>query len=721
MRDVNELPSSFRPVTSLRAEDRILAASLRQAVRELGATTAIAQVPIDDGQMLASVVVVGDPFSIFIAADLIAVDDDRYASAIAYRTGRQCVFDEGRDRTRFPYNYSVVATPLAGADGRPAIIMVCIWVDPVGWAAVPAGVRDRCRGIAERLSRRLDRQGDLSRLERGALAPRFILTLPPEQDGLHECMSLSLAYQFGRLAAHLTKAPHLRDVVDIAVARIMKMFGAQCLAVSVIENERPRLLGYGGCSQAFAERLTRASGGTLDEETISDERSSGGEPLFFTGVSTNTPIVAFCLLPLNVSGHDTGTLALGFDHQRVFRPDERAALTTMVQILAQSIGRARQFEVEHRVAQELQQSLLPPALPHHAEMDIAARYVSQTDGAAVGGDWYDVLSLPDGSIGLVIGDVEGHSSRAAAIMGQTRIAIRAYAAEGHRTAEVLTRTNRLLTDLGTDLLVTCCCAWLDPEAQTVEISAAGHPRPLLSRPGHRFTVPDFPPGMPLGVRPDTCYNSARLPLPEGSLLVLYTNGLVHSHSVRLEEGIAALHERLTTPGELRLEVLADRLLEITGVDGRRDDDAAVLIAQFLGLRTGRRRRVGRMIVHRHDLRAVRDVRNYLREKAHTWGWEAVSSDLELAVTELVTNALVHADSEVEVRLREYDDRLRVDVCDSDPQPPLPAPVLASGEAETQSEHGRGLIIVDALASNWGNSPSGRGKSVWLEMHRPPKT
>ncbi|MFF8233388.1 ATP-binding protein [Streptomyces caelestis] len=101
------------------------------------------------------------------------------------------------------------------------------------------------------------------------------------------------------------------------------------------------------------------------------------------------------------------------------------------------------------------------------------------------------------------------------------------------------------------------------------------------------------------------------------------------------------------------------------------------------------------------------------------GWETVSSDLELAVTELVTNALVHADSEVEVRLREYADRLRVDVRDSDPRPPLPAPVLASGETDRESEHGRGLLIVDALASSWGNSPSGRGKSVWFELTRPP--
>ncbi|MEV0182655.1 ATP-binding protein [Streptomyces sp. NPDC050625] len=123
-------------------------------------------------------------------------------------------------------------------------------------------------------------------------------------------------------------------------------------------------------------------------------------------------------------------------------------------------------------------------------------------------------------------------------------------------------------------------------------------------------------------------------------------------------------------------------------------------------------------VQRHDLRAVADVRRFLRAQARSWDWDAVSPDLELAVTELVTNGLVHADSEVEVRLREYPDRLRVDVRDSDPRPPLPTPVLASGETDSESEHGRGLLIVDALATSWGNSPSGRGKSVWFELTRP---
>lgn len=724
MGEEGNLARASSPVTALAAEDRMLAATLRRAVHELRATTGTAMVPLEDGRTLANVVVVGDPMSVFTVADRHPVDDDRYTGAVAYRTGRQCVRvrseTPGGVRPAMPFPYAIVATPLADDEGQAFGVIVLMWADPVGWTAKSARLRHRCKSLADELSRELLRQGGLSPRGHSAEAPRFVLAPPTGEDPLLESVSLSLVYQVGRLSAELSRAPGLREVVETASARIMESFGARCLAISVVDQGRPRLLGYGGTGPEFAARLVSASTGTLEEETATGAASSPDRPLFFEAVETDEPISAYCLLPLTADDQDSGTLALGFGRPRTFRADERAALATVAQLLAQSIGRARQFETERRLAQELQQGLLPPALPQHAEVDIAARYVTPATGA-VGGDWYDVVTLPDGNVGLVIGDVEGHTPRAAALMGQLRSVIRAYAAEGHRPADVLTRTNRLLADLGTDLLATCCCAWLDLEAETAEIATAGHPVPLLGRPGRAFVASEPPEGIPLGVRPDTRYASGQAPLPEGTVLVLYTDGLVRSRSLPLDDGTEALHARLTEPGEPRLEVLADRLLEITGAGDRRDDDTAVLIAQFLGLGPDRRQRVARTFVQRHDLRAVAEVRRFLRAQAQDWSWESVSSDLELAVTELVTNGLVHADSEVEVRLREYADRLRVDVRDSDPRPPLPAPVLASGVTDSESEHGRGLLIVDALAASWGNSPSGRGKSVWFELTRPAAT
>ncbi len=718
----SHLTGSSSAVTSLDAEEQMFVETLQQAVGELGATMGSVMFPVDDEQSLVHAVVVGDPLSIYTVTDQYPANDDRYTPDVAYRTGRQCV--RVRERSprgllpAMPFPYAIVATPLIAAVGRSLGVMVLIWADPVEWGEVSAMVQDRCRRLANGLSRSLERQGGVSRPKRFSSAPRFILPSFPGQDRPTESLSLSLVYQINWLATQLTEALQLQDILDAAIQRIMKPYGAWCLAVSVIDAGRSRLLGYSGCSAVLAERLTTASAGTLEEETDIGELSLVDQPLFFHDAAGGESVAAYCLLPLIIGGQNTGTLALGFDHQRNFRADERAALVRMAQLLAPSIGRVRQGEAEHRLAQEIQQGLLPPALPQHAEVDIATRYATPTFGTAVGGDWYDVLNLPDGAIGLIIGDVEGHTPRSAATMGQIRTAIRAYAAEGHRPAEVLTRTNRLLAELGIDLLATCCCVRLDPEAETAEISTAGHPTPLLRHPGHHFLELELSPGIPLGVQPDTAYSSTWFPLPEGTTLVLYTDGLFQSHSARLEDGIATLHKRLDTLGvDLSLEALADSLLEITGTEEQRDDDVALLIAQFLGTRAGRRQRVGRTFVDRHDLRAVRDVRRFLREQARLWDWEVVASDLELAVTELVTNALVHADSEVEVRLREYPDRLRVDVRDSDPRPPVPAPVLASGEADTESEHGRGLLIVEALASSWGNSPSGRGKSVWFELSK----
>ncbi|WP_432191920.1 ATP-binding SpoIIE family protein phosphatase [Streptomyces sp. bgisy027] len=721
MRDEGNLARAVGPMTALSAEDRMLAATLQHAVHELQATTGTAMVPLEDGRTLANVIVVGDPMSVFTVADRHPVDDDRYTGAVAYRTGRQCVRVRSETpsgvRPVMPFPYAIVATPLTDDEGRAFGVIVLVWADPVGWAAKSARVRHRCRSLTAELSRALLRRGGLPPGRHFPEVPRFILAPPSGEDAVLESVSLSLVHQIGRLAAELSQAPGLRDVVETAIARIMEPFGARCLAISVVDAGRPRLLGYAGSGPALAARLVRASTGTLEEEASTGAGPPPERPLFFEAVDTDEPIAAYCLLPLATDDHGAGTLALGFDHRRTFRAEERAALATVAQLLAQSIGRARQFETERRLAQELQQGLLPAALPQHGEVDIAARYVTPTTGT-VGGDWYDVVNLPDGGIGLVVGDVEGHTPRAAALMGQIRSAVRAYATEGHRPADVLTRTNRLLVGLGTDLLATCCCVWLDPEAESVEVSSAGHPAPLLGHPGRRFTTPELPVGTPLGVRPDTCYGSGRAPLHEGTVLVLYTDGLVRSRSVPLDHGVEALHAHLAAPGDLRLEVLADRVLDITGAGDLRDDDAVLLIAQFLGLGADRRQRVARTSVERHDLRAVADVRGFLRTQARAWNWEAVSSDLELAVTELVTNGLVHADSEVEIRLREYADRLRVDVRDSDPRPPLPAPVLASGEPDSESEHGRGLLIVDALASSWGNSPSGRGKSVWFELTRP---
>ncbi|MDX3525224.1 MULTISPECIES: GAF domain-containing protein [Streptomyces] len=377
--------SSAGPGKALSAEDRVLAATLQQAVHELGATAGTAMVPLEDGRTLANVVAVGGPLSIFTVADSHPVDDERYTGSVAYRTGRQCVRVRSETpsgvRPAMPFPYAIVATPLVSHEGRSFGVLVLIWADPVDRTGVSARVRNRCETLAQELARSLRRRGGLSPRRRDPRGPRFILSRPTEQDTLLESASLSLVHRITRLAAQLSQAPSLQDVVETAIARIMEPFGAQCLALSVVDEGRPRLLGYSGSSRMLAARLTRAATGTLAEEPSLEEHGPPVDrPLFFESAETDEPISAYCLLPLAMDDHDTGTLALGFDHQHDFPADERAALATVAQLLAQSIGRARRFEGEHRLAQELQRALLPHALPHHGEVDIATRYVTPARG-----------------------------------------------------------------------------------------------------------------------------------------------------------------------------------------------------------------------------------------------------------------------------------------------------------------------------------------------------
>ncbi|WP_406172405.1 hypothetical protein [Streptomyces canus] len=165
-------------------------------------------------------------------------------------------------------------TPLVDDEGRSFGVIVLVWADPVGWAAKSARARHRCKSLVAELSRALLQRGGLPPRRHFPGVPRFILAPPTGEDALLESVSLSLVYQIGRLAAELSQAPGLRDVVETAIARIMEPFGARCLAISVVDEGRPRLLGYEGAGPALAARLVHASTGTLEEETISRRISS---------------------------------------------------------------------------------------------------------------------------------------------------------------------------------------------------------------------------------------------------------------------------------------------------------------------------------------------------------------------------------------------------------------------------------------------------------------
>ncbi|MGW3011315.1 ATP-binding SpoIIE family protein phosphatase [Streptomyces sp. NPDC001219] len=240
----------------------------------------------------------------------------------------------------------------------------------------------------------------------------------------------------------------------------------------------------------------------------------------------------------------------------------------------------------------------------------------------------DLGSLSSGKQACMIAPIEQHGGKMAGVL---YLAVRAYAAEGHRPSDVLQRTNGLLLELGTDLLATCCCVWVDLAMGTAEVCTAGHPPPLLHS-ENGVEALEGPHGLPLGVQAGTFYQSREFNLPQNSVLALYTDGLVRSHEVDEESGTRRLYEVFSGFGGRHLEDLASRLIEIT--DGDTRDDVAFLLIRLQG-----------------------------------WGWEEICPEAELLASELVTNARVHADRDVDVRIRLTPDRARIEVKDSDPRLP----------------------------------------------------
>jgi serine phosphatase RsbU (regulator of sigma subunit) len=237
-------------------------------------------------------------------------------------------------------------------------------------------------------------------------------------------------------------------------------------------------------------------------------------------------------------------------------------------------------EREHEIAAVLQRSMLPGRLPDLPGLDVAARYLPATTDVQVGGDWYDVIPLGRGQVGLVIGDVAGHGVQAAATMAQVRMAVRAYAVEDASPVSVLCRVHRLLSHLAADEMVTLVYLVADPFAGTLRLSSAGHPPPLLVHAGASRHL-DGALSPPLGATPDPSYTEAVHALPPGATLLLYTDGLVERRGVSITEGLerlAASAVRLVGQEGADPGALCDALLhDLLGEANRADDVALVAV------------------------------------------------------------------------------------------------------------------------------------------------
>jgi len=363
---------------------------------------------------------------------------------------------------------------------------------------------------------------------------------------------------------------------------------------------------------------------------------------------------------------------------------------------------------EHRIADELQRSLLPERGFHPDHLQIATYYRAGVEGTQVGGDWFDVIELGADRTALVIGDVMGRGVQAAAVMGQLRAAVRAYARLDLPPADLLEFIDALVRDLGDEQIVTCLYAVYDPGEGTLSYANAGHLPPLLAIEGQPVRRLTGAGGSPLGSGP-FALTQEQVALPEGATLVLYTDGLVEHRDRDIDAGIDELAAVLThLPGSLSETPGA---LVAALVPGEPDDDVAVLAAQVGP--DGRRTETADRFVAANE-RAVREARRFVASTLARWQLpERVRDDIVLLVSELVTNAVVHGRPPIQLRLRRTPAHVVVEVHDGAtflPRKLRPTP---------DDEHGRGLQLVALLAERWGTRATNDGKSVWCVVSTGP--
>ncbi|MFF0092337.1 SpoIIE family protein phosphatase [Streptomyces canus] len=391
--------------------------------------------------------------------------------------------------------------------------------------------------------------------------------------------------QLLNLAGALTEAVGVQDVVQLVADEIAPAVGSQALVVLGSRAGRLRVLGHRGYPDA--RLVERFDGLPLSEPTPGTHALTTGVPAFFDSReqlerlyprrhATPDGFEAWAYLPLIASGRPVGTCVLAYTEQHPFPADERAVLTSLGGLIAQALERAVLYDAKHQLAHGLQAALLPHSLPSLPGIDAAARYLPATQGMDIGGDFYDLVPV-DALAAAVIGDVQGHNVTAAGLMGQIRTAVRAYTTVGQTPEEVMRSTNRLLIDLGAELFASCLYLRLDPRRGRAVMARAGHPPPLLRRPDGRVRVLDLAGGPLLGIDSSAVYPTTEVDLAPGSVLALYTDGLIESPGVDIEDALAGLGRQLADAGDRPLDELADELVRRSAAARERIDDVALLL------------------------------------------------------------------------------------------------------------------------------------------------
>jgi len=513
----------------------------------------------------------------------------------------------------------------------------------------------------------------------------------------------------GRLQAVADAALNDHDLDTLAptlLARTREVLNAESAALALIDDD-------GGLSLVADDGATRSG---RPRRVARDAGLAGrvlavGEPVLLHDPQPDdladpavleNAITSMLAMPLVLHGEIIGVIEVGVCAPRRLGADDVDLLRLTADRVALAVGHARAFGREHRIAETLQRSLLPQTLPSLPGIALSARYLPAASEAEVGGDWYDAISLGEGRVLLVMGDVSGKGLAAASTLGALRNAIRAYALDGHGPAEIADRVNRfVLTEPAHEHMATLVLAVFDPVEGKLTWVNAGHPPPLIL---DGEGTPHFLEGarsVPLGVLPFPGYEEESTTLEPGSAIVLYTDGLIERRGEHLDEGLELIADA-AGQGMLDPEALCDRLLASALPGAAPSDDVALLVLSHVPF--GSRL----MIDLPSEPRALSSLRALMRRWLEQT--QAPVDDVHaivMACSEACSNAIEHAgagpDETIAFEAVLCDDEIEVTVRDRghwrDQRPP--------------GNQGRGLELIDALMDDVQLDTSPEGTTVRL--------
>jgi hypothetical protein len=398
------------------------------------------------------------------------------------------------------------------------------------------------------------------------------------------------------------------------------------------------------------------------------------------------------------------TFVAAFVTERLIRRRERAEeLSDRLEEVAEE--NAELATAQRDVAEQLQRSLMPRTLAHFPGLESAARYEAGVAGTEVGGDWYDVLPIAEDRVVFSVGDVCGRGLAAAALMASLRYSIRAYALEQSEPSSILDKLGTMMDLTSDDMFATVICGTLDATAGTLTVARAGHPD-LLVVDRHGAHYLNAPLGPPVGVDATWSYDSVTHSLPDDTMLLAYTDGLIERRREHLDVGLERL--RVAALADLPVDQLVPHLVDELVVDG--DDDVALLGLHWTGDGT----RHGddgapdtRSVSLPCDPGAPRQAREFVQQALRAWRLVDVDQLAELLTDELVSNVVGHVGSPMVVRASHDGATLRVEVDDASTRPPI------RRDPEQDDEHGRGILLVESAASDWGVDVRDDGKTIWF--------